>query len=335
MKANGKLKYLLSLGIVAMEGRGFEYPSDTELASDDRIYVTNKSRDYGERGVRITVLNKQSDYFGTFGHYGFNDGNLVSPSGITEDLNGLLHVTDDYTHSVTTFAKDGSFIRKWGNEGQSSGELNGPSRITTNKKGQLLISDTKNHRIQIFSETGEFISVFGNYGTEEGNFILPWGINVNKKGCIQIADWGNSRIQEFSPEGEYIRKYDCSDTEEGCLNHPSDVASDEDGYIYITDWGNECLKVLNPEGNLVYTSRGESTLSKWASEFLETNLEESKSRQEANLEDENIISKFTDPHSVSAHIEKYFWSPVAITIGHDEDIYITESNRHRIQIFTK
>ena len=132
-----------------------------------------------------------------------------------------------------------------------------------------------------------------------------------------------------------MRKYDCSDTEEGCLNHPSDVASDEDGYIYITDWGNECLKVLNPEGNLVYTSRGESTLSKWASEFLETNLEESKSRQEANLEDENIISKFTDPHSVSAHIEKYFWSPVAITIVRDEDIYITESNRHRIQIFTK
>ena len=97
MKANGKLKYLLSLGIVAMEGRGFEYPSDTELASDDRIYVTNKSRDYGERGVRITVLNKQSDYFGTFGHYGFNDGNLVSPSGITEDLNGLLHVCLLYT----------------------------------------------------------------------------------------------------------------------------------------------------------------------------------------------------------------------------------------------
>ena len=65
-------------------------------------------------------------------------------------------MTDDYTHTVTTFAKDGSFIKKWGNEGQSSGELNGPSRITTNKKGQLLISDTKNHRIQIFSETGEF-----------------------------------------------------------------------------------------------------------------------------------------------------------------------------------
>ena len=46
------LDYYLTLGIVAMEGRGFEYPSDSFVAENDRIYVTNKSRDYGERGVR-------------------------------------------------------------------------------------------------------------------------------------------------------------------------------------------------------------------------------------------------------------------------------------------
>ena len=57
------LDYRLTLGIVAMEGRGFEYPSDSFVAENDKIYVTNKSRDYGERGVRVTILDMDSDYF--------------------------------------------------------------------------------------------------------------------------------------------------------------------------------------------------------------------------------------------------------------------------------
>ena len=76
---NPRLKYCLTLGIVAMEGRGFEYPSDAIIAEKGKIYVTNKSRDYGERGVRITVLDFDSYYYGTFGHYGFGEGNLISP----------------------------------------------------------------------------------------------------------------------------------------------------------------------------------------------------------------------------------------------------------------
>ena len=54
------IEYLLTLGIVAMEGRGFEYPTDSVSAPNGRLYVTNKSRNYGERGVRITVLDLDS-----------------------------------------------------------------------------------------------------------------------------------------------------------------------------------------------------------------------------------------------------------------------------------
>ena len=46
------IEYMLTLGIVAMEGRGFEYPTDSVMAPNGRIYVPNKSRNFGERGVR-------------------------------------------------------------------------------------------------------------------------------------------------------------------------------------------------------------------------------------------------------------------------------------------
>ena len=131
---NHKLKYCLTLGIVAMEGRGFEYPSDAIIAEKGKIYVTNKSRDYGERGVRITVLDFDSHYYGTFGHYGFGEGNLISPSGITADSDGSLYVADDYTNSVTSFDLDGNFKHRWGTKGSDKGELHGPSGIASDQR---------------------------------------------------------------------------------------------------------------------------------------------------------------------------------------------------------
>ena len=73
------LEYITTLGILAMEGRGFEYPTDTVIAKNGRLYVTNRSRDMGERGVRVTVLDIDSEYYGTFGHYGQGEGQLISP----------------------------------------------------------------------------------------------------------------------------------------------------------------------------------------------------------------------------------------------------------------
>ena len=52
------LEYSHTIGIVAMEGRGFEYPTDTVVAKNGRMYVLNSARDFGERGVRVTVLDR-------------------------------------------------------------------------------------------------------------------------------------------------------------------------------------------------------------------------------------------------------------------------------------
>ena len=68
------LEYSLTIGLVAMEGRGFEYPTDLVAARDGRLYVPNRARDLGERGVRVTVTDIDSEYYGTFAHHGQGDG---------------------------------------------------------------------------------------------------------------------------------------------------------------------------------------------------------------------------------------------------------------------
>ena len=327
------LDYYLTLGIVAMEGRGFEYPSDSFVAENDRIYVTNKSRDYGERGVRVTILDMDSDYFGTFGHYGISEGQLISPAGITGDANGNLYVTDDYTSMVSQFDLEGNFIQRWGSNGSNKDEMQSPSGIAIGKDGLVYISDTKNHRVQIFTTAGDHVSAIGSQGNEEGQFNLPWGVDVGLNGNISVADWGNSRIQRFNSNGDHVETISSVQAGQNQLNHPSSVVVDSTGNQYIADWGNETVKVLNRSSELIQEIRGQATLSKWASAFLETNREEGLSRENANLDDLSSLEDTKDPHRVSAHIEKLFWSPVSVKLQKEDRLLVTESNRHRIQVY--
>ena len=44
------LEYDLTVGLSAMEGRGFYYPTDTAIAPNGRLYVPNRSVDGAARG---------------------------------------------------------------------------------------------------------------------------------------------------------------------------------------------------------------------------------------------------------------------------------------------
>ena len=102
----------------------------------------------------------------------------------------------------------------------------------------------------------------------------------------------------------------------------------------MTDWGNERLVILDKDGNFIETLRGQATISKWADEYFEGNYEEAEPRSRSNLEPD--AGQFGgDPHEESAHIEKFFWGPTSVKIDDSGRIYVTESNRHRVQIYKR
>ena len=51
------LEYGLTVGLSAMEGRGFYYSTDTAIAPNGSLYVPNRSVDGATRGVRVTVCD--------------------------------------------------------------------------------------------------------------------------------------------------------------------------------------------------------------------------------------------------------------------------------------
>ena len=125
-----------------------------------------------------------------------------------------------------------------------------------------------------------------------------------------------------------------SGTGEGQLTKPADVVADRSGNIYVCDWGNERVQVFDSEGRFLELTLGESGVSPWAQNFLNINVEEGEARSRADLDKPDIpLPDPNDRNLVSAHIEKYFWAPMALAISPDNRLFVLESNRHRIQIF--
>ena len=326
------LEYLRTVGMTTMEGRGFYYPTDTAIGPNGRMYVTNKSLESVVRGVRVTVCDLDSEYYGTFGFFGQDDGQLIWPSACTADDQGRVFVSDEYTHKVSVFDDEGHFITRWGQHGSAEGELDTPSGLALDSAGNLYVADTYNHRVQKFTLEGRLLLSFGRQGDGPGEFDMPWGLAIDANDQVYVADWRNDRIQKFSQYGIHLASFGAPGRGAGEFSRPSGVAVDGEGYIYVADWGNERVQVLDQDGQSVQVLRGEATLSEWAANFLKINEEEGAARSRANLEPE--IEYFVDePHEESSHIEKLFWSPVSVKLDPAGNLYVIESNRHRIQVY--
>ena len=329
------LEYSHTIGLSTMEGRGFYYPSDAVIHKDGRLLVVSRTLDGDPRGVRVTVCNMEEEFFGTFASWGEGDGQLIWPTAIEVDSTGRIYVSDEYTHRVSVFDSSGEFVAKWGVHGTGIGEFDGPSGMAFDGDDNLFVVDHKNNRVQKYTSDGRYLTEFGSKGDGDGEFNLPWGMAIDAKGDLYVADWGNDRVQRFSSEGEYLAQYGSSGSADGQFRRPSAVAVDEDGHIYVADWGNERVQVLGPDGGFVTKLRGEATLSKWAEEYLESSVQEAEARARSDLEPEDLEFFVDDPHEESSHIEKYFWAPVSIKCTQDGVIYVTESNRHRIQVYRR
>lgn len=331
----GRLVYSHSIGLSTMEGRGFYYPSDTLCGADGRLYTVSRSLEGDARGVRVTVYDIGSEYYGAFASFGEAAGQFIWPVAIAQSRAGLIYISDEDKNDITALDLDGNAVHHWGETGSAPGELDGPAGLAFDSDDRLYVADQRNHRVQIFSAAGGYLGGFGSHGDGAGEFALPWGVAIAPDGDLYVADWGNDRVQRLAADGgEFVAQYGRSGRGEGMLRRPSGVAVDADGFVYVSDWGNERVVVFDGGGAHVQTLRGEATDSKWAESFLSINLEEAAARSRADMEPE--IDYFVDdPHEESSHIEKYFWAPTSAKLDAEGRLYITESNRHRVQIYER
>ncbi|MEE2885488.1 MAG: NHL repeat-containing protein [Chloroflexota bacterium] len=328
-----KVAYDRTVGIVAMEGRGFSNPVDLAISSESQIYVVSRTNTLQTFGIRIGICTIDGKYFGDFGEFGDGDGAFVWPTALAFDQNDRLYLTDEYNHRVTMFNTNGSFISKWGTYGTGDGQLNGPAGIAIGQTGEIFVSDHLNNRIACFTSDGNYIKKWGQYGNTNQDLDLPWGITASDT-HVYVADWRNDRIQQFTYDGEFVNSFGETGDKPGQFYRPSSVAVDTDRYIYVADWGNERVQILDPDGGFVQELRGQADLSVWAEEFYEANDDEKSQRDKFELIPE-MSPSVQSPYEISARTEPYFWGPISVKLDPAQNLYVTETNRHRIQVYSQ
>lgn len=326
------LEYSHTMGMTVMEGKGFYYPVDTAVGRDDRLYVISRSKEETARGIRVTMCDAESGYYGNFGGYGPEGGQFVWPACGAVDGQGRFFISDEKLHRITAYDADGAYLFHWGQPGSAEGELDTPSGLAFDSRNHVYVADTYNNRVQKFTADGRFLLSINGAG--ERGVSLPWGLACDGQDNVYVADFGNDAVKKYSSDGEFLAAFGAPGRGEGQFTRPASVAVDRDGYIYVADWGNERVQILDRAGNFVQSLRGEATISEWAANFLSINREEAAARATADLE--MAIDYFVDdPHEESSHIEKYFWCPVSVKLDSQGRLYVTETNRHRLQIYRR
>ena len=271
------MQYLKTIGFNSNQpiGRGFNYPYDIAFSDDNRIFVLNRMGGHNSSGIRIQICTYDESWLGEFATGpGKGDSQFVIPVCMSFNSKDMLYVTDESLNDVKVFDNQGNYVTKWTMNPTGPQKFAGPSGITHGPDDSVYLVEQYAHKISKFTEDGQLLFSWGSEGAGNGEFNLPWGISTDVEGHVYVADWGNDRIQKFTDDGEFMATYGESGYREGQFNKPSSVAVDSKGFIHVADWGNERVQVLNPRGEFHQLLEGEATLSKWAEEWLEVNLDE-------------------------------------------------------------
>ena len=328
------MDYVMTVGLATNQaGRGFVNPYDVAFSSDGRIFVLNHCDSARRNLMRVGIVNLDEEYLGEFGQgSGTGDDQFNSPVAMAFDSQDRLYITDELHHRVTIFDSSGKFLGKWDTKGSGDGEFNGPAGIAVDGQDNIYIIDQHNSRVQKFDTAGKYLGQWGKLGSGPGEFNLPWGVATDTAGDVYVADWRNDRVQKFSPEGRFIASFGELGTGDGQFHRPSGVAVDSQGNIYVADWGNERVQVLDSAGVFQINLRGQATESKWAMDYLNVNPDEKRTREISDLVP-NLPPHLDTPHHISSQTEPYFWGPVSVRLDRQGRLFVTESNRHRFQVY--
>ncbi len=314
----GKYSYSHTIGIASFEGRGFMNPVDVRLAQDGNLYVLSRSN-ASNKNVRVSVVTLDSEFLFEFANWGNGPGKAVQPTAMDFGPDGRLYLADEYTQRISVFEADGTFVERWGEQGSGPGQFNRPSGLAVDSVGDVYVVDHLNARVQKWSPDGRHISSFGTFGSGPGQLNFPWGICIDGQDSIWVADWRNDRVQRFTPEGEPVGAFGCSGTGDGEFSRPSSVHVGGDGVVYVSDWRNDRVQVFGPGGDHRETLVGDATLSRWCREFLDVNPEQASWRENSGM----------------AEREKLFWRPAGLDTGPDGHLFVADSCRHRVQIYSR
>ena len=310
--------YSHTVGMDDFSGRAFREAVDLALGPEGMIYLVQRGTPI-HRNVSVKVCNVDEEWFGDFGEYGSEPGQMVWPAGIAVDAQQRLYVTDEWNQRVTVYDTQGNLLGQWGEAGDGDGQLDRPSGIAVDNNQDLLVVDARNHRVQRFTGNGRFLGKWGSFGGGDGQLNMPWGVAVNREGQVYVTDWRNDRVQKFSPQGEFLLKWGEPGSGPGQFNRPAGIAVDGDGDVYVADWHNHRVQAFNAGGEFLAELAGDATMSTWGAQLLAAN---------PIMQEQRRVAKDLGQ-------ERFLLLPRGVQTDAQNRVFIMDSGKSRVQIYQK
>ena len=309
------------------------FPKSLSIDNIGNLYISdsinNRIRKVDTNDIITTIAgNGASGYIGDNGKA--IDARLNGPTLGKIDKEGNLYISDTYNNRIRKVDINGIITTISGgsigdNIKANESILFSPNSLSTDSSGNMYISDTENNKIRKVDINGIITTIAGN-GIEPTGisnipavstlFYKPMGIFVDKNNNIYIADSGNNRIRKIDTNGiittfagsdklvnnGYLGNFgysgDNGKATEAKLYNPSSFFMDSIGNSYISDTNNHRIRKIDTKG-IITTIAGTG------------------------------ISGYSGDNGKAT--EAKINSPKGITSDKDGNLYIADTNNHRVR----
>jgi len=243
--------------------------------------------------------------------------------------------------SMMPYASDMEYIferQVGGKEGKLPSEFNYPVCIASDSYDNVYVTDWRNNRIQKFSSDGKFLLEMGNQSSPKLN--LPIGIDIDNDNNIYVVDYGNHRVIKYDENGNLILTFGKKGTKNGEFRSPRGIFVDRlKEEVIVADYSNyriqifdldgkfkKAIKCFDPSTRKNYSPRSVAR-DKSGFTYIVFTRENNIWKINGNGE---IVLKFGGEGEQPGQ----FKGPRYINTDLLDNIYVTDYENHRVQIFT-
>ena len=317
-------------------------PTDVALDAAGNLYIADagnrRIRKVDAAGVITTVAGDGRR--GSDGDGGpAVEAQLSSPYGVALDAAGNLYFSDsgyrpsDVSHRprirkvdaagvITTVAGDGTAGFSGDGGAAAAARLSFPYGVALDAAGNLYIADRGNSRIRMVDTAGVITTVAGDgtrgFGGDggpavEARLFSPYGVALDAAGNLYIADTWNHRIRKVDAAGVITTVAgdgmrgsdgDGGPATAARLGFPTGVALDAAGNLYIADQNDNSIRKVDSGTGVITTVAGDgSTFGFYGGDG-------------------------------GPAVEAYLNSPQGVALDAAGNLYIADSDNHRIRRVT-
>ena len=271
--------------------------------------------------------NDPPEFVLEWGSEGSGPGQFLNPRGIAVDLDGLVYVADTGNDRVHKYTSSGVFILEWGITGTGDSEFMIPVDVSVDSDGNVWVMDNYLYgdRLQKFDPDGNHLLTVNvdedrSSGIGSGNFTY-------------YAAYPGYQIMAHDLDGTAVTSWSTSNA------IGTDIAVGVDETVYIAEWYYSWFSHRTWISR--FTSDG-TPISVRETTDISTcfgGLASSENHEIYATAQENKIVKLDDSGLLVVEWgepgtgEGQFDGPVGIAVDHMEQIYVADTQNHRIQKF--